>query len=345
MPASMRSSAAMQFSRVDLPTPDSPTTATNSPRSTVEVDVAEDDGVAIALGQPAHREHARRGIGRHAHGSMPPANVRAARTTCAIASASSQAMTCRCGMLRSQVSWRFASCRVAAVPVSVSLVDAAVVERGPGLPVADRAHRRQVGMEVAARAQRPHLVDEAGLQHRREALRDARVQPAARRAARARSAAHARRRGRRVWRCEIGAPVTRCTSSARWIRCASRGAMRAAATGSTRRELGVQRRPAFVRRAPFQLGADRRIGGRHLVDAVEQRLEVQHRAADQQRRAAARRDVVDQALRIARRSARPNRRRPDRGCRSGGGRRACARPRSASRCRCPCRGRPAPNRR
>ena len=153
----------------------------------------------------------------------------------------------------------------------------------------------------------------------------------------------------RLARCarrDSGRPLTRWTSSARWMRCASFGARRAAVAGSTARELGVQRRPAVARRARVDRGAHRGVGLGHRVEAVEQRLEVQHRAADQQaavRRARAissisrvrvgdeaRRRValgriedVDQVVRHARR----------------------ARPRSAWRCRCPCRGRPAPSRR
>ena len=69
---------------------------------------------------------------------------------------------------------------------------------------------------------------------------------------------------RRVWRCEIGAPVTRCTSSARWIRCASRGAMRAAATGSTVASSACSAgQPSCARAVPARRGSpDRRPASR-----------------------------------------------------------------------------------
>ena len=44
LPVSQVSSAAMQLSRLDLPTPDSPTMATNSPGATVS-DTPENTGV------------------------------------------------------------------------------------------------------------------------------------------------------------------------------------------------------------------------------------------------------------------------------------------------------------
>ena len=65
-------------------------------------------------------------------------------------------------------------------------------------------------MQVAARAQRPHLVDEAGGEHRLEALRDALVQPGAV----ARLERDQRRRLRAVGRvacasADSGRPLTR----------------------------------------------------------------------------------------------------------------------------------------
>ncbi len=47
------------------------------------------------------------------------------------------------------------------------------VEVLPHLPVADAAHRRQAEMQVTARAQPAHLVDQAAGQHRIESFRDA----------------------------------------------------------------------------------------------------------------------------------------------------------------------------
>jgi hypothetical protein len=113
----------------------------------VEVDVAEDHGIAIALGEASHSEDAGDRSGGAALmgapcGSRPhPRSIAALRLRAVVLErsridafgpcarrlhnlidriASSHAMTCRCGMLRSQVSWRFASWRVAAVPVSAA---------------------------------------------------------------------------------------------------------------------------------------------------------------------------------------------------------------------------------
>jgi hypothetical protein len=55
----------------------------------------------------------------------------------------------------------------------------AAVQRLPGLAVAHAAHRRQVGVQVAARAQRAHLVQQARRQHGVKALGDALMQPGA----------------------------------------------------------------------------------------------------------------------------------------------------------------------
>ena len=111
------------------------------------------------------------------------------------------------------------------------------------------------------------------------------------------------------------------------------------------RELGVQRRIAVARGFGGERGTHLRVGRRHRIEAVEQRLEVEHRAADQQRQPAARADVTDQAARVGDEARR--------GIRIGWlddvdqvvrDRGAFGRAR-ASRCRCPCRDRPAPNRR
>ena len=45
--------------------------------------------------------------------------------------------------------------------------------------------------------------------------------------------------------------------------------------------------------------AHRAIGGRHCIEPVEQRFEVEHRAADEQRQAAAGGDLADQPGRVA----------------------------------------------
>ena len=55
----------------------------------------------------------------------------------------------------------------------------AAVEMRPGLAVADAAHRGHLRRERVAAAQAAKLVDQAGIEHRLEALLDARMQYAA----------------------------------------------------------------------------------------------------------------------------------------------------------------------
>ena len=55
-------------------------------------------------------------------------------------------------------------------------------------------------------------------------------------------------------------------------------------------QASVERRPAVAQRFLFDLGADGGIGGRHVVQALEQGLEVEHGAADQQGQVATRLD-------------------------------------------------------
>ena len=141
-------------------------------------------------------------------------------------------------------------------------------------------------------------------------------------------------------------PVSRQTSSARWMRCASAGARRAAVAGSTRASSACSAgQPRAAASASMRWrGAPRRPAGMR-VQALAQRLEIQHGAAHQQRQVPALRDLVDQARARRRRSAPRSRPRRGRGCRSGGAAPRRARRRWAWRCRCPCRGRPAPSRR
>ena len=63
-------------------------------------------------------------------------------------------------------------------------------------------------------------------------------------------------------------------------------------------QLGVQRGPAARCGLGIERGAQAAVRRRHLVQAVEQRLEVEHRAADQQRQSAARVDLADQPRRV-----------------------------------------------
>ena len=175
----------------------------------------------------------------------------------------------------------------------------------PGLAVADAAHGGQVGVQVGARAQRPHLVEQAAGQHGVKALRYALVQPAAlerlernqqalmlRQIAALASRLAAVKRGQGT----AGEPpdFERAPDALRIKGLQPRGRDRIAA-----RELGVQRRPSLPARLRLQRGAHGRIGLGHGVQAVDQGLEIEHGAADQQGQAAARRDGGDQRLRVA----------------------------------------------
>ena len=98
---------------------------------------------------------------------------------------------------------------------------------------------------------------------------------------------------------ESGVPVSACTSSARWIRWASVGASRAAVGGSTRGELGMQRGPALGGGARVDTRAHGGVGLRQRAQALGQRLEIEHRAAGDDRHTAARAYRRDRRLGIA----------------------------------------------
>ena len=122
--ASMRSRPAAQFSSVDLPTPDSPTMATNSPAASTRSTSAKTVLVPKRLARPSilRTGSARTGRRARAQPSRPSASQRPARaTTRALACGASQATTSRHGRPRSHVSCRLASWRVAAVAVAASV--------------------------------------------------------------------------------------------------------------------------------------------------------------------------------------------------------------------------------
>ena len=63
-------------------------------------------------------------------------------------------------------------------------------------------------------------------------------------------------------------------------------------------QFGVQCRGAFLGDAQVQLGADFQVGRRQRIEPADQRLEIQHRAADQQRQLAPGVDLGDQPGRV-----------------------------------------------
>ena len=250
----------------------------------------------------------------------------------------------RQGIARSQVSWRLASWRVAAVARAASASSSPTVERVPCLAVADRAHRRQ--RRRAGRRARASAAPRRRNQRRAWRRSARRCVGAARRGrpARARRAA-AFAPPARCARSRAAVPLSRCTSSARWMRWLSRGAMRAALAGSTAASSACRAgQPARAARASSSL-AHLEVGFGEGVEAVEQRLEVEHRAADQDRQRTARADRRDRRARVGdearRRIALARLDDVDQVVRHGGALGA----RSAWRCRCPCRGRRGPSRR
>jgi hypothetical protein len=173
-------------------------------------------------------------------------------------------------------------------------VGVALVERRPRLPIADGAHRRQAGVQVAAGTQRAHLGDESRVEHRREALADACVQPGT----------IVRLEGDQRRRPAVGRAVPGRKRSAAQAMDFERAldalaVVRREASGGLRvdrRELGVQGRPAGACGALVDCRADRGIGLGQRVEAIEQRLEIEHRAADEQRDRAARADRRDRRV-------------------------------------------------
>jgi len=105
------------------------------------------------------------------------------------------------------------------------------------------------------------------------------------------------RRVSRLMPADKGRPVNRQTSSARWMRCASAGASRAAVTGSTAASSACSAASPVPRLGVDAL-AHAGIGLGHGVQPFAQGLEVQHRAAHQQRQVAALRDFADEPLRV-----------------------------------------------
>ena len=161
-------------------------------------------------------------------------------------------------------------------------------------------------MKITARAQRHHFIEEAGGEHRVEAPGDPLVQPAAvlrleRQQAcsghPAQVPALFRPLGMKAGERQSGDPehLQRALDPLRVLRRQPRGRRRIDAS-----QRGMHPRPAVHRRFRFQFAPHAGIGGRHRVQAFEQRLEVQHRAADQQGQLAAGVDLGDQRSGIGR---------------------------------------------
>ena len=189
--------------------------------------------------------------------------------------------------------------------------DALVAHRGvvrraveilPRLPVADTAHRRHVETQVAARAQALHFIDETGREHRVEARGDPRVQYAAvGRLQRDRHEAVGRRLVLRARRGEQRRHrlagqrehFERALDALRVVRREARGGARIDG-----REPRVQRGPAVAGGVGIERRAHFLIRGGQIVQALGQGLEIQHRAADEQRHVAPRIDFTDKPQRV-----------------------------------------------
>ena len=211
-------------------------------------------------------------------------------------------------MPRSQVSCRLASWRVAAMPRSRSRSAAAgraasPVQRLPR-PGGSRRSASTAVRRAGRRARAAHALRPPG---RRPASASKRC--AMRGCSHLRSVGFERdQRGRSRMACaagpcrarlDSGCPVRRYTSSARWMRCASRRRQAGGRDRVDTRQLGVQSPASPRSRAcASSVGAQRGVGRGQRVQALEQCLEIQHRPAHQQRQAAA---GVD--LRISRRAS------------------------------------------
>ena len=180
----------------------------------------------------------------------------------------------------------------------------AAVERFPGLPVTDATHGRQVERQVAALAQGEHFVQQAAGQHRVEALRDALVQPGALqwlqrhhgdscKAGRARGAAGRVEAAERAPRHAMDLERALDTLAVARLQPRCRGRVQFG-------QPGMHPRPADCRGLGFERGAHRGVGRRHVVQALHECLEIQHRPTHQQRQFSARVDLADQPLRVAR---------------------------------------------
>ena len=83
------------------------------------------------------------------------------------------------------------------------------------------------------------------------------------------------------WSVESALPVSRHTSSARWMRCVSPGAIRCAICRIDARELRVQRRPAALGRFGVDICPHRGIRLRQHVEPPGKGAVVEHGAAHQ----------------------------------------------------------------
>ena len=206
----------------------------------------------------------------------------------------------RSGVERSQVSWRLASWRVATMPRSRRVAPSySPSQMCPRLPVAHAAHRRQPGVERVAAAQRRELCDETVGEHPLEPRLDAPVE--------GRAVARHERDRHQAERRGAGAsaeqPRHRHAGRAPDLERAldALGIGRFQPRGRVRidlRELGVQRRPAAVPRLGFDCRTQSRVRRGQVRQAFAQRLEVQHRPADEQREVAARRDPAHRRERV-----------------------------------------------
>ena len=185
------------------------------------------------------------------------------------------------------------------------LIDYAVDEF-PRLAVADAAHRGQFGVQRIVVAQGPHLIDQAGSEHLPETFGDPLMQAGA--VGRIKRQIEQVIRGRRAagrFGKQFGERATgqadefeRALDAMRVMRVDARRARRV-----ERRQFGVQRRPAALRRLRFDRLPQDRVGRRQIGDAFEQHLVVEHRAADEERHLAARRDLGHHRLHVGQEAA------------------------------------------
>ena len=172
----------------------------------------------------------------------------------------------------------------------------------PELPVADGPQARQVRVQVAplAGATRTSSRNPAAIISRKRRVDAPRKAPSRSTGSSAEGRERERAAARRASAGPtVRRPVSSTTSSARWMRWASAGWMRAAASGSRAASSACSAGQPTCARPRVDPRPDPGVRRGQRRDAPREGAEVEHRAADQQRHAAPRTDLGDQAQRVA----------------------------------------------
>ena len=186
---------------------------------------------------------------------------------------------------RSHVSCRLAYLRVSTLAVATASARGRPHEMRCQRRHPERPHDRQLGGK-ALRQQRPHLVQGSGRQHGIEAGVDlARRGLGGQAGRRSRTVSASASTGRPGSRCHSARerPVLSSTSSARTMRWGSVGISRAAVSGSRWERSACNSGAGPAGRLGAPEGPHLRVGGRDRRQALQQRLEIEPGAADDDR--------------------------------------------------------------